>query len=138
LKFWDTSALVPLLVNEATTPAMTGLFFSDPQRAVWWATHVECVSALSRRLRFGEIDQPEHDIAMTRLNSMQLDWVEAPPTDDIRLQAERLLAAHPLRAADAFQLAAALDVAKGGPVAFVSLDDKLCDAARAEGFAIEP
>jgi len=51
----------------------------------------------------------------------------------------RLLRIHPLRAADALQLAAALTAAENpGALAFVSLDDRLSDAARREGFSILP
>jgi hypothetical protein len=60
--------------------------------------------------------------------------------ESVRQTAERLLQAHQLRAGDAFQLAAAIDAATGGAQlpTFVCLDDRLSDAARAEGFAIEP
>jgi hypothetical protein len=51
-----------------------------------------------------------------------------------------VLAAHPLRAADALQLAAALvwtgEAAAGE--AFVCLDERLRDAARREGFEVLP
>ncbi|HEY0301794.1 MAG TPA: type II toxin-antitoxin system VapC family toxin [Rhizomicrobium sp.] len=140
MKFWDTSALVPLLVNEASTTAMTSLFFSDPSRAVWWTTPVECISALTRRLRSQEIDRAQFDTSLARLAGMQDDWSEAPPTEQIRIEARRLLEAYPLRAADAFQLAAALETARSAPqpLAFVCLDGQLAAAARSEGFRVEP
>ncbi|HET6470416.1 MAG TPA: hypothetical protein VFG38_01165 [Pseudomonadales bacterium] len=52
--------------------------------------------------------------------------------------AERIVRVHVLRAADAFQLAAALTAAVGDPssVEFVSLDERLIEAAAREGFAI--
>lgn len=62
------------------------------------------------------------------------------PTAPLRDRAGRLLAAHPLRTADALQLAAALawcdDVPRGE--SFVCLDERLREAARREGFAVLP
>jgi len=48
MKFWDSSAVVPLLVQEAMTSAVTEILSNDRQMHVWWATEVECVSSLSR------------------------------------------------------------------------------------------
>lgn len=59
---------------------------------------------------------------------------------EVRNQAIRLLGLHPLRAADALQLAAALVWAdrrpRGHP--FVCLDAGLREAAHAEGFSVLP
>ena len=62
------------------------------------------------------------------------------PSDELRRRAARLLAVHPLRAADALQLAAALLWCEEQPHAegFVSLDAKLRDAAHKEGFSVLP
>jgi predicted nucleic acid-binding protein len=52
-----------------------------------------------------------------------------------------LLRVHPLRAADALQLAAAIIAADSEPrsLAFVTLDDRLARAAEREGFpVVEP
>ena len=62
------------------------------------------------------------------------------PSNRVRERAGRLLATHPLRAADALQLAAALvwcDEAPQGET-FVCLDERLSAAARREGFAVLP
>ena len=62
------------------------------------------------------------------------------PSDDVRRRAGRLVATHPLRAADAFQLAAALiwcEEQPGGE-AFVCLDERLREAARREGVTLVP
>jgi hypothetical protein len=56
----------------------------------------------------------------------------------VRRTAERLLRTHPLRAADALQLAAALIAADHDPtsLAIVCLDERLRVAARREGFIV--
>jgi hypothetical protein len=66
--------------------------------------------------------------------------MEVLPSEILRRRSERLLAVHALRATDAFQLAAALPWSRGEPAAraFVSLDERLREAARREGFRILP
>lgn len=58
--------------------------------------------------------------------------------ETVREHAERVIAAHPLRAADALQLGAALVAAGGSPVTlqFVTLDQRLAVAAAREGFPV--
>ena len=63
------------------------------------------------------------------------------PCIRLRDRAGRLVAAHPLRAADALQLAAALmwcDDTPSTVTPFVCLDERLRNAARREGFSILP
>ena len=62
------------------------------------------------------------------------------PTDELRHRAGRLLAVHPLRAADALQLAAALEWCEQQPQGegFATLDARLAQAAAAEGFTVHP
>ena len=74
------------------------------------------------------------------LGSAQLKaaWHEIDPSDAVRETAARFLRVHPLRAADALQIAAAFAAAEGRPASLqlISLDDRLCVAARKEGFAV--
>jgi predicted nucleic acid-binding protein len=140
LKFWDSSVIVPLLVDEATTLAMRSVASPDSGQVVWWATATECISALARRLRMGHLDITGYGAAAARLTDMRNRWTEIPPSAELREDAERLLRSHPLSAADALQLAAALRAARNAPLPlpFVCLDDRLRDAARSEGFVAEP
>jgi hypothetical protein len=57
----------------------------------------------------------------------------------VKSTADRLCRTHPLRAADALQLAAAIVMADGEPgaLSFVTLDDRLGVAATREGFPVE-
>ncbi|MGI8778207.1 MAG: hypothetical protein ACR2LJ_12695 [Acidimicrobiales bacterium] len=41
MRFWDSSAVVPLLVAEATTELVEAAFQTDPVMLVWWSTEVE-------------------------------------------------------------------------------------------------
>lgn len=140
MRFWDTSAVVPLLVEEDQTPLARALLRADEQMTVWYATEIECVSALSGRLREGAIDQAGFDSSVDILIVLLEHWMEVLPTHDLRLDAEALLTVHPLRTADALQLASALFWCEGRPEGyeFVSLDDRLRKAARNPRFAPLP
>lgn len=138
MRFWDTSAIVPLLVDQATSAATLRAYRLDPDVVVWWATAVECVSALTRLEREGSMAGGEVGAALDRLGDIARAWHEVQPTDRVRQVAGRLLRVHPLRAADAFQLAAAIASSEDRPgsIAFVTLDVRLAEAADREGFAV--
>ncbi len=140
VRFWDSSAVIPLLLDEPRTADMLAILREDDHMFVWWGTRIECVSALTRRTREGALAQKEETKARTILSALIDSWSETQPTNAVRTRAERLLATHPLRAADAFQLAAALAWSdpEQGPRVFVCLDSRLRTAAQKEGFRIEP
>lgn len=138
MRFWDASAIVPLLVPEAPRDALADLLDDDPVMLVWWGTPVECTSAIARREREGALDIEAANAALERLRDLAAAWHEILPGDALRRAALRLLRVHPLRSADALQLAAAV-VAAGadaGTLEFVSLDARLSDAASREGFSV--
>ena len=56
MKFWDASAIVPLVLTEPTTKAVQTLAEKDPTLIVWWATEVECASAIARLERDDALD----------------------------------------------------------------------------------
>jgi uncharacterized protein len=138
MKFWDASAIVPLLVTEPTTKAVQSLAEKDPTMIVWWATEVECASAITRLERDAALDDAAVTQAFHRLKQLAHTWHEADPSDPIREAAVRFLRVHPLRAADALQLAAAFVAAERRPSSLevVTLDDRLAAAARKEGFVL--
>jgi predicted nucleic acid-binding protein len=137
VRFWDSSALVPLLVPEAMSRSMQELYERDPVMVAWWATEIECTSAIARRQRLGPLREAIVSEAFNRLGALRAAWHEVEPGEEIREAAKRLVRVHDLRTADALQLAAALFAAEGRPstLEFVSLDDRLATAARREGFA---
>jgi uncharacterized protein len=138
VKFWDASAVVPLLVSEPPTDALLALLADDASMVVWWGTPVESASALARREREGALSAVAMVGALERLRSLSAGWHEVSPADPVRTSAQRLLRLHPLRFADALQLAAAILVAEHDPASLelVSLDERLNDAARREGFLV--
>jgi len=139
MRFWDASAVVPLLVAEPSTERIQATAAANPSMFVWWGTEIECASALARLERDGALDETAATEAFARLRELADSWHEVEPTDHIRVLAVRLLRVHPLRATDALQLAAAYVAAEQLPssLPFVTLDDRLAAAARKEGFAVD-
>ena len=140
MRFWDTSAIVPLCVTESATARVRRLVEADPSLVVWWATRTECVSALARLRREGALTDTDERHARRVLEALAAEWAEVSPSERLRRRTERLLAMHTLRAADAFQLAAALLWSRGDTAthAVVSFDARLREAAAREGFLILP
>lgn len=138
MRFWDASAILPLLVEEPQTKAMVALMGDDPAAAVWWLTPVECWSALARLEREQRLTDVGVAAAAALLREAARRWTEVPPIERVRDQAARLLRLHPLRTADALQLAAALVLADfdARTLPLVTLDLQLAAAARREGFEV--
>jgi uncharacterized protein len=139
MRFWDSSAVVPLLVEEPATADLLGSLRNDPAIAVWWGTRLECVSALRRREREGALDATGVLQALKLLDTLSDGWIEVLASNAVRGAAERALAVHSLRAADALQLAAAITWRGGDPAGagFVCLDERLADVASREGFSVQ-
>ena len=104
----------------------------------WWGSAVECASALARLERAGQLDARGAALAFDRLKQFAEGWHEIEPSEVLRDNAVRFLRVHALRAADAVQLAAAFIAAERRPASLdlVTLDDRLADAARKEGFSL--
>ena len=138
--FWDSSALVPLLVPEPQSATLAALVADDKEATIWWGTPLECHSALHRRHRELPLPAAVMTSAIERIRTVVEHADTVSPSDELRRRAARLLAVHPLRAADALQLAAALLWCEEQPhtEGFVSLDVKLREAALKEGFSVLP
>jgi len=136
--FWDASAIVPLCCLQPQTQAARRARRLFPQFVTWWATSVECNSALRRLERARELTAREMQQAFQELERLRLRWTEVAPLEEVRFLSERLLGFHPLRAADSLQLAAALIWCNRHPrgKTFVSSDEKLLEAAEKEGFDV--
>jgi len=138
VKFWDASAIVPLLITEQTTRRLQALLAKDPAMLVWWGSEVECVSALARLKREGGLGPQALAVALKRLGQLATAWHEIDASDSVREAATRFVRVHPLRAADALQLAAAFLAAERRPATLevITLDERLGAAARKEGFTV--
>ena len=140
MRFWDTSALVPLLAEEPGSATARALLREDPSLCIWWAARTECLSGLQRRLRERKLTRGGFETARRRLLDLEAAATVVQPSEAVRERAERLLAVHALRAADAFHVAAALLAAsdRPGEISFVTLDERQSEAAEREGFTVLP
>ena len=84
MRFWDASAVLPLLVDEPGTAAMVALQVEDPAAAVWWLTPVECWSALGRLERERRLTEDGVTAAARLLAEAARRGTEGPPTDRAR------------------------------------------------------
>ena len=139
MRFWDSSAIVCLLLKEKRSTEVLALLRDDPALVVWCLTEVEIESALSRRVREGLFKKDELE-SKSRLRIFAERWEEIVSLDLVRNRALRLLKVHSLTAADSLQLAAALVFCDERPDGFglVCLDERLAGAARLEGFDVLP
>jgi len=140
MKFWDASAIIPLVIDEVHTSMMRATAKQDGSLVVWWGSVVECYSACAGLIRDGILSSGDESKARAVLMDLADAWTEIEPSDDIRDTTRRLLQNYHLRAADSLQLAAALAWAGKSPKGhhFVCLDGRLRDAAAKEGFTVVP
>lgn len=140
MRFWDTSALIPLIVEEPWTATALATLESDSGLVLWWGASTECLSALARSSREGRITAADHEAGRDLVAVLRDGAFEIQAGEAVRARADRLLRRYPLRAADALQLAAALTWCLERPSGsgFVCLDHRLRQAAQGEGFTVLP
>jgi predicted nucleic acid-binding protein len=138
MRFWDASAIVPLIVSENESANCRRILAQDTELIVWCLTPVEVISALARRRRENSLSLPLFRGAKNQLAVLERGWSEVISFEAVRDRARRLLEVHPLRAADSLQLAAALVASEEKPsqLPFISLDGNLARAAEKEGFEL--
>lgn len=140
MSFWDSSALISLVLPEQSSFRVANLLPTRSSMALWWATPVECYGALARAKRSGRIAASSFLRGESTLRSLFTHALEIEAWIEVRERAVQLATKHPLRAADALQLAAALEWCSGNSrgESFVCLDDRLRGGAALEGFRVLP
>lgn len=140
MNFWDSSAIVPLFVEEESSQKLISLREECDDISVWALTPVEVVSAVCRRQRLGDIPAEAVVRILRDISGRFRSFQIVADVDRVKELAFRLLRIHPVTAADALQLAAALAACGDHPPShsFVTLDRVLAEAASKEGFKIFP
>jgi predicted nucleic acid-binding protein len=139
VRFWDTSALVPLLLEQPATAQARELLSQDPGVVAWWGAAVECASSAARLRREERLSPAEEEQTLELLDILRASWLEILPSEEVRSGALRLLRVHSLKAADALQLAAArVWAGTAHRPELVTYDERLALAARLEGFRVLP
>lgn len=141
MQFWDSSALLPLVVRQPP--------FSDPcrrafrrrtPRAIGFLAHVECRSAVERLARDGTLNAVARRRALAKIDKLLSAFDIVAFSADVEADALGLLGRHPLRSLDALQLGCALRLSPRGnreaPPELVCCDRKLAEAAAAEGLSL--
>jgi hypothetical protein len=140
LRFWDSSALVPLFVEHPTSTQVRSWIDDDPDVVAWTLSDVDLRSAFARLAREGHVSWKDAQETFLRVDAFFARIHVVTFIDGVKARARRLLGVHPLRAADALQLASALLASSDDPAGFelVTLDERLAEAARREGFTVRP
>ncbi|WP_419166714.1 type II toxin-antitoxin system VapC family toxin [Candidatus Palauibacter sp.] len=138
MRYWDVSALVPLIVSEPGSRLARTWLLEDDHIVTWAWTRTEITSAIERRTREGALTRRQRRTVLGRLRGFAAGWDEVIDVLSVRARANAVLARHPLRAADAGQLGAALLVSEqlSDPLVFLCLDQRLSDAAEREGLGV--
>src|SRR5262245_16201141 len=126
MRYWDSSAIVALHVRQAHSKSVRQLIGTDADCLSWVLSDIEVRSGLCRLQREGSMSHDELAEAMARVESFWRVVHAITPINAVKARAKRLLHAHPLRAADAMQLGAALSAVYDDPdgFEFVCLDDR--------------
>ena len=140
MRFWDSSALVPLFVHEKESELCAEAYHTDREILIWTLSKVEVFSALCRRMRDRTLDDQAFETVRNRMNDLFETVYEVAAVDRVKERAMRLLRIHPIRAADALQLAAVLVATqeKVDRLPVMCLDERLTEAVKLEGFEINP
>lgn len=137
--YWDASAIVPLVISEPSSNDVRSWLADDPSIVTWCWTRVELASAVERRVREGILTRRHRRAVLDRFQDLAERWDEVTDVLAVRAHALALLARHPLRAADAAQLASALLLVERrdpSSVTFACLDSRLAGAAELEGLRV--
>ena len=144
--FVDSSALVKRYVLETGTAWVRGITRQTPSTVIYIAhiTAVEVTSAVARRRKGRTLTSKKASSILHRFRQHlagRYTVIEITPA--LFNDAMRLANTHALRAYDAVQLAAALEInqkeqdAGFAPVTLISADQALNDAATAEGLTVD-
>lgn len=138
MRYWDASALVPLVVAEPASDLVRSWLSEDDRIVTWAWTRTEITSAIERRAREGALSRRQRREVLRRFDAFAGGWDEVTDMLAVRTRANALLARHPLRAADAGQLGAALLIHEqlAGVLTFVCLDHRLSTAAELESLQV--
>lgn len=137
LAFWDSSALVKLLVEESGTEVAVALWDESAGVVASRLAIPEMSASLAAAERAGRVDRASARVARREWLRylVALDVVEI--SAGIAGHAADLAVSHPLSGADAVHLATALAL-RDGELIVASWDRRLAAAASAEGLSVVP
>jgi predicted nucleic acid-binding protein len=132
--YWDASALLSVLVEDAHTPKARASARRPGLHVVSSLAHAETAAVLHRLARQGVLTPRE---AERLLDGLEHGPWRHSPASPARKVLRGLQGRHPLRGADLWHLALLLTLARERhPFALVAFDRRLADAAEAEGIVL--
>ena len=134
--YLDTSSLVKLYVQEAHTTLVKKWVEEAEIVATCRIAYPETMSAINRRFRQGDVTEKQYDSLIAKFSG---EWARFAAVDFDEVEAGRLVNLYGLRAFDAVHLSAATLLKANQnnlSLSFSSFDEKLNDAASAEGFTV--
>jgi uncharacterized protein len=134
LCYFDTSAFVPLLIEEPTSAACRRLWDDAEDVMTSQLLYVEAAAALAQAVRTRRITAAREASALLELDRFWRDLHVLEPTTELIGRAAALTSSHCLRAYDAIHCATAEQVADQDLV-FASGDRQQLKAGRSLGFS---
>ena len=134
IAYFDTSAIVPLLVREPTSDHCARLWDDATRIVCARLIYPEACAALARAVRMRRLTSTQMVAATAELDELvaQIDFIEL--SENLARTAGRLAQQHGLRGYDAVHLAAGVTIADHD-VVLVTCDADLAAAARSTGLA---
>ena len=136
MKFWDTSAIIPLFINEELTSTAKSYLEQDKQMMIWWGTSIEVYSTVSRLEREGVLSEQEQESVISCFRELEETSIEIHPQDSIKKTAKRLVRNHAIKTLDALQLASCIFANNEFTVKMVTFDERLRRIAQKEGISV--
>ena len=135
IAYFDTSAVIPLLIGEPSSATCTRMWNEAARSVSVRLLYPEARAALARAERMGRITKRQHEVAVAELETIitEIDHVEI--TAQLARNAGDLAQAHQLRGYDAVHLAAAI-AALDAELVLVTGDNDLAGAARSLGLPV--
>lgn len=137
--YLDTSALVKLWNEEVGSALVRSVVSEEEPLGTSVVAYAEARAAFARALREQRWAQGEHDAVVSDLERRWTRLMRVVVTNTLAFEAGRLAERHRLRGFDAIHLASALRLRERldePTLGFVCFDERLVEAARAEGFRI--
>ena len=133
--YWDSSAILSMTFHDVHDTVARQHFHRRAKHLVSSLARAECFSVIERAVKVGDMAASFGDHAIGSIASTP--WVAllgGPVPTTLRALAQR----YPLRGADLWHLALAVDLAEELPeLRLLTFDSVLAAAARAEGLAID-
>ena len=136
IAYIDTSALVPVLIDEQTSPLCAEVWESAERLVSTRLVEIEAATALHRAQRLARISQPILRAALGLLDGFMTDLDIIEIDQDLVRRARHCAEAAPLRGYDAVHCAAGLVTASTVGAVLVSGDQQLLTTWRQHGASV--